>query len=215
MSYTIPSGTFHTTEVSPDTVQAALYFFDSSCDFIKDARVLGPVSGNSFFQSHDPAGMTSTALAGIVNEARSWEISMKQGQYHFRYGDREHALKAFDSALNLCTSAESVHNFPHYKQTVLLELGKLNRRLGRYEQARDILEKLLMEMEPNDQRVGCSGELGVVYRHLDRLPDAKHAFEVQYDTAKQSKDERMACRAIANLGMVHYQLSKLDQHHCI
>ena len=43
---------------------------------------------------------------------------------------------------------------------------------------------------------------------MNRLEDAKRAFEVEYDTAKQLNFERAICRTIGNLGMVNYQLSQ-------
>ena len=48
----------------------------------------------------------------------------------------------------------------------------------------------------------------MVYRHTNHLANAKHAFEIQYDTAQQLGDERIMCRAVGNLGMVNYQLSQ-------
>ncbi|KIK16076.1 hypothetical protein PISMIDRAFT_637576 [Pisolithus microcarpus 441] len=63
-------------------------------------------------------------------------------------------------------------------------------------------------MEPDGpERIEFSGELGVVYRHMNRLEDAKRAFEDQYNTAKRLSNERAQCRAVGNLGMVNYQLS--------
>ena len=45
---------------------------------------------------------------------------------------------------------------------------------------------------------------------MNRLVDAKRAFEVQYETAKQLKFERAMCRSVGNLGMINYQLSQQD-----
>ncbi|KAL8824245.1 MAG: hypothetical protein Q9170_008218, partial [Blastenia crenularia] len=212
MSYTIPSGQFHTTEVPSDGLHATLFVFDSFRGFAKDARILGPIDGDTFTQSRDPAGTTSMALAQLVHEARVLENAMQQGQYYFHRGDREEALKAFDRALRVCNASKYFPRYPRYRQAIILELGKLNRRFGRYEQAQSTLAELLSEMEPSAQSIDCSGELGVVYRHLNRISDAQRVFEVQYDTAKQLGDERMACRAVGNLGMVNYQLSKMNQH---
>lgn len=208
MSYSIPEATFHSTEVSNEILHATLFFFDSKRGFVKNAPVLGPKDIESFTQLRDPAGVTPAALASMTDAVRSWEVFMGHGQQHAQHAEWEHALRAFNTALNVC---ESVVNFPNatrYRHLVLGELGNTNRRFGRYEQARNILESALAEMEPSQQHVELSGELGVVYRHMNRLEDAKGAFEMQYNTAKQLKFERAMCRTLGNLGMVNYQLSQ-------
>ena len=45
---------------------------------------------------------------------------------------------------------------------------------------------------------------------MNRLVDAKRAFEVQYETAKQFKFERAVRRSVGNLGMINYHLSQQD-----
>ncbi|OAX84346.1 hypothetical protein ACJ72_01289 [Emergomyces africanus] len=208
MTYTIPEATFHRTEVAPDAFHATLFFFDSRRGFIKDARVLGPTDVESKTQLRDAAGEKPTSLASMVNSVRSWEAFILHGQHHAQRAEWEHALREFNSALNVC---ESVGNFPntvHYRHLALGELGNTNRRFGRYEKAKEILELALEEMGPSLQRVEFSGELGVVYRHMNRLEEAKHAFQIQYSTAKQLQFERATCRAIGNLGMTNYQLSQ-------
>ncbi|KAI6033700.1 hypothetical protein BKA83DRAFT_4179937 [Pisolithus microcarpus] len=205
MSYYIPSAVFHSTEVAPDTLHATLFVFDSHRGFVKDAPVLGPKDSETSTQLRDPAGVTPAALANMVETVRSWEILMEEGQQHSERAEWEHALRAFNKALNVCAS---VPNANRYKHQVFGHLGNTNRRFGRYEQARDILERALAEMEPDGpERIEFSGELGVVYRHMNRLEDAKRAFEDQYNTAKRLSNERAQCRAVGNLGMVNYQLS--------
>lgn len=208
MSYSIPAAAFHRTEVSPDILHATLFFFDSSRGFVEDARVLGPKDAESFTQLRDPAGVTPAALASTVDALRLWELFMGHGQQHAQRAEWDHALRALNSALNMCEYVENFPNTTHYRHLVLGELGKINRRFGRYQQAKDILERALAEIGPSLQRVESSGELGVLYRHMNRLADAKRAFEVQYNTAKQLKFDRAMCRAVGNLGMVNYQLSQ-------
>ncbi|KKZ63060.1 hypothetical protein EMCG_02561 [[Emmonsia] crescens] len=208
MTYTIPEATFHRTEVLPDTFHATLFFFDSRRGFNKDARVLGPMDVESKTQLRDASGVASTTLANMVNAVRSWETFMLQGQHHAQRAEWEHALREFNSALNLCDSVEKFPNSARYRHLVMGELGNTNRRFGRYEKAKEILEQALQEMGPSLQRVEFSGELGVVYRHMNRLEEAKHAFQIQYNTAKQLQFERAMCRAVGNLGMTNYQLSQ-------
>ncbi|KAF5518006.1 hypothetical protein CGCA056_v011291 [Colletotrichum aenigma] len=209
-SYTIPAKSFHRTEVGPDVLHATLLFFDSHRGFFKDAGVLGPKNGNSFAQLRDPAGITPFALAEKVEAVRSWEFHMNEGRQHAQRIEWEHALRSFNNAIELCKSDKSFPNARRYRYLVLSELGNTNRRFGRYETAKNILESSTTEMEPSMQRVEFSGELGVMYRHMDRLEDAKRAFEMQYDTARGLGLEQEMCRAIGNLGMVNYQLS----HQC-
>lgn len=208
MSYSIPAAVFHRTEVSPDILHATFFFFDSHRGFEKNARVLGPRDVECFTQLGDPADITPAALASMVNVVRSWEISMWQGQQHAQRAEWEHALRAFNSALSLCGSIENFPNTTRYRHLVLGKLGNTNRRFGRYEQAKDVLERALAEMGPSLQRVEISGELGVVYRQMNCLTDAKRAFEIQYNMAKQLRYNYAICRAVGNLGMVNYQLSQ-------
>src|ERR1700744_1154403 len=70
-------------------------------------------------------------------------------------------------------------------------------------------------MEPCLSRVEISGELGVVYRSMNRLVDAKRVFEIQYNTAKQLSYERAMCRAVGNLGMVSYQLFQENKDYAL
>ncbi|KAJ5015267.1 hypothetical protein K4K57_000404 [Colletotrichum sp. SAR 10_99] len=201
-SYTIPAKSFHRTEVAPDVLHATLFFFHSHRGFFKDAGVLGPKNGNSFAQLRDPVGITPFALAEKVEAVRSWEFHMNEGRQHAQRTEWEHALRSFNNAIELCKSDKSFPNASRYRYLVLDELGNTNRRFGRYETAKNILESSITEMEPSMQRVEFSGELGVTYRHMDRLEDAKRAFEMQYDTARGLGLEQEMCRAIGNLGMM-------------
>ncbi|KAG6332457.1 hypothetical protein ID866_6632 [Astraeus odoratus] len=212
MSYYVPAAAFHSTEVAPDTLHATLFVFDSHRGFVKDAPILGPKDAESSTHLCDPAGVTPAVLASMVDAVRSWEMLMVQGQQHSERAEWEHALQAFNSALSLCESVQNFPNAARYKCQVFGQLGSTNRRFGRYEQARGILEKALTEMEADDvERIELSGELGVVYRHMGRLEDAKRAFEDQYNTAKRLSSERVQCRAVGNLGMVNYQLAALKR----
>ncbi|PGH02384.1 hypothetical protein GX51_04692 [Blastomyces parvus] len=207
-TYTIPAAAFHSTEVLPNAFHATLFFFDSHRGFMKDARVLGPKDVESKTQLRDAAGMTSATLANMVNAVREWETFMDQGRQHARRAEWEHALREFNSALNMCESTEYFLGLASYRHLVLGELGNTNRRFGRYEKAKEMLEQAVEEMGPSLQRVEFSGELGVIYRHMNRLEEARHAFQVQYDTAKQLQFDRAMCRAVGNLGMINYQLSQ-------
>lgn len=212
MTYTIPAGEFHVSDVSPDVLHATIFFFDSRRGFEKDAPVLGPKDAESF-RHRKPDGTAPSQVAEIVDAVRSWEVSMEQGKHNALNADWEHAFQEFTKALNLAESLPmaELSNASHYRMLVLGELGSTNRRFGRYDKARDFLEAALADTSPSPESVEISGELGVVYRHMDRLQDAKRAFQTQYDTAKQVRSEPGVCRAVGNLAMVNYQLSQ--QHH--
>ncbi|KAG8530500.1 uncharacterized protein KY384_005003 [Bacidia gigantensis] len=208
VTYSIPAAAYHVSEVEPDALHATLFYFDSSRGFKKDAGVLGPIGAESFTQLRDPGGSTPGLLANKVDILRSWEDHMSEGHRHARRAELEQALRSLNSALNLIDITPGFPNATRYRHLVYGELAHINRGFGRYEQAKDILERALSEMGPSVQRVEFSGELGVVYRHMDRLADAKRAFQTQYNVAKQLHHEQAMCRAIGNLGMVNYQLSQ-------
>ncbi|GAB1743489.1 hypothetical protein NU219Hw_g9317t1 [Hortaea werneckii] len=207
MTYSIPAGHFHRTEVAPGELHATLFYFDSSRGFLKDAPVLGPKDAKDSIQIRDPKGATPAVLATHVQLLRSWESLVDQGRRHVRRSELEFALRAFTAALEICESP-SLLNVTEYRHVVLCELGYVNRGFGRYEEAREILEKVLGESERRQRKVEVSGELGVVYRHMGCLEDARRAFEIQYDIARSIKSLPATCRAVGNLGMVNYQLSQ-------
>ncbi|KAI1139187.1 hypothetical protein F5Y05DRAFT_403760 [Hypoxylon sp. FL0543] len=207
-SYVIPEAKYHVTEVGPDAFHATLFVFDSHRGFVKDAGILGPKDGDSFTQIRDPSGTTAENLARMVGTVRNWEILMDQAQRHIDQAEWEYALRALNRAFILCNHTDRLQN---YKNIVLHKLGRVNRCFGRYDIAKEILEEAMSNVEVNALRVHCSGELGVIYRHLSLLEDARNSFEIQYKTAKQLGLESETCRAIGNLGMVNYQISRRDR----
>ncbi|KAF2097745.1 hypothetical protein NA57DRAFT_40367 [Rhizodiscina lignyota] len=208
MTYTIDANCFHTTEVAPDAFHATLFFFDSHRGFVKDAGVLGPKNGDSNVVVRDSAGVTPADLASAANAVRSWEKYMERGRRYGRRSELEHEFREFNNALNECDAIESVPHATRYRHLVLGELGYLNRKFGKYEVAKDQLEEAIRGLDGTVEQVEVRGELGVVYRHMNRLEDARRAFQTQYDKARQINNDLATCRAIGNLGMVNYQLSQ-------
>ncbi|KAK9415678.1 hypothetical protein SUNI508_10156 [Seiridium unicorne] len=209
-NYTIPSGAHHRTEVKPDEVHATIFVFDSSRGFQKDAPVLGPIAGEASAQQRDPEGVTTAALAKLVGTLRSWEESVSHGRELAYNVEWEGALQWFQNALHRLDSHQGIQ-LPHqYRIRTLIELGNVNRRFGRYEQAQQYLISALRDMEPSMERAELSGELGVVYRHMNKLLEAKKYLEEQYTIACNFNAIRSMCRAIGNLGMVNYQLFMQD-----
>ena len=105
-------------------------------------------------------------------------------------------------------SANVSDSLAYYTRKTLGAFGIANRRLGRYQTAKKYLEQALEDMKPSYARVNISGELGVVYRHMDLLEEAKSASELEYETASKLGSERGICRALGTLGMINYQLSQ-------
>ena len=188
--------------------------------YLQDAGVLGPVYGQPFTQARDPGGgITPALLARLTEAVRSWENYMLAGKGHAQSAEWEHALRAFQSAHDVSKEPVLQPYLSHYGELALGELGKTNRRFGRYDQAKVILESVLQAIGPSPERIELSGELGVVYRHLDDFVKAKEALEDQLSTARaqQSQAETQQdtsaslhylsamCRAFGNLGMVNYQ----------
>ncbi|OGM43297.1 hypothetical protein ABOM_008631 [Aspergillus bombycis] len=208
MSYSIPATAFHRTEVSPDTLHATLFFFDASRGFVQDAPVLGPKDLRSSTQLRDPGGISPAVLATMVDAVRSWEVLMEQGEQHAQRAEWEHALRSFSHALSLCGPGGSLPESANYKHIALGKLGYTDRRFGRYEKAEKYLQSALEGLGSTPLHVELLGELGVVYRHMNRLEDAKREFEIQYKMAGELKLEHAMCRSIGNLAMTNYQLSR-------
>ena len=205
-TYTIPAGAFHSSDISPEVLHATLFYFDSSRGFVQDAPVLGPVDGEPFTQLRDPAGESARSLASHVQHVRSWEQYMDEGRQHASRAEWEHAMRAFNNASRLCESPDAVMGMRRYRGLALGELGTTNRRFGRY--AEGFLKQACLELEGFPEYSIFHGELGVVYRHMGRLEEARDAFQAQYASAKDLHLDLEACRAIGNLGMVNYQLSQ-------
>ncbi|KAH7635090.1 hypothetical protein B0T09DRAFT_17620 [Sordaria sp. MPI-SDFR-AT-0083] len=214
MRYTVGAGVLHRTKVPSDALHATLFYFDSSRGFIQDAPVLGPPDGESYKQYRDVGSQPPCSLANMVEAVRSFERLMEEGQQYTRSGNLEMALRNFNSALALCESgvaSSAIPNGDRYKQFVFTKLGGTYRRFGKYEQAKDFLEQAMAMTASSELRIEASGELGVIYRHMDLLDDAERVLRIQYETAKEFQAERFACRSIGNLGMVNYQLSQKRQ----
>ena len=121
--------------------------------------------------------------------------------------------RELQEAKALCES-DGFPNAAHRRREVLHHLGSVERRLGRYEMAQQLLEEVLGDPYTSDAlRVEVSGELSVVYRHLNDFVKARNICNQQYEVARRlalSAEEEM-CRAVGNLGMANYQLSQQRQ----
>ncbi|KAM7197775.1 hypothetical protein V8F20_006448 [Naviculisporaceae sp. PSN 640] len=222
-SYTVPAGAHHRSQVSPASFHATLCFFDAQRGFIRDAPALGPIhSTASNTQNRDPDGATPSSLAAMVDSVRLWEGLIEQGASHTRKAELEEGLRCYNTALSLCE--EDQQKFPsaeRYRHLVEGHMGCMYRRFGRYEEAEGWLQKSVQGLGSGAEFVEFSGELAVVYRHMERLGDAKRVCEAQCqaaemeilagDQARRLHFERSLCRAVGNLAMVNYQLYQRDK----
>ncbi|KAI0204006.1 hypothetical protein F4808DRAFT_366306 [Astrocystis sublimbata] len=207
MTYSIPSSVFHRSEVTPGTFHATLVFFDSMQGFNREAAVLGPRDGNTYSAKREHAGSTAGDLAHAVNSVRGWATLFGRGMEHTLKAEWEEAVQVFQRAIHFCETCSHLPNAQHYKHKTMAELGHMYRMFGRNELAAKTLEEARHDMPPTRLRVQISGELAVVYRHMDQLDDSRRAGEDEYNTAQSLGLDRDMCRAIGTLGMINYQLS--------
>ncbi|KAI5924760.1 hypothetical protein F4810DRAFT_117124 [Camillea tinctor] len=70
MTYAIPAGAYHTSNVEPQDFHATLFFFDAKRGFLKTAGVLGPTDGGPYYMQRDAGANTAASLAREVQSAR-------------------------------------------------------------------------------------------------------------------------------------------------
>ncbi|KAI0395231.1 hypothetical protein F5Y17DRAFT_207843 [Xylariaceae sp. FL0594] len=210
--YVIDAAEFHQVVVPPHKMHATLFWFDASRGFVQDAPVLGPREEESYTQVREASGSRPALLAAKLEMVRQWESYMALGRHFAERAEWEQALQSFENALHsIREKGSDFLGTDYYRSLALCNIGSTNRRFGRYETAKTVLEKALAESSIKELQVEFTGELGVIYRHMNQLHDARVAFETQYRIASQTRDQKQACRAIGNLGMVNYQLLLKEQ----
>jgi tetratricopeptide (TPR) repeat protein len=210
MSYCVPAGAFHRSEVEPDVLHATIFFFDSSRGYVPDAAVIGPISRAPFTHERIPPAISTPDAADLISDLRNWEMLHEEGQQFSDEGQWEEAIRAYRTALHIC-NRQSWLNLPRYTHYTLGRIGHMYRMLGLNDQACASLEEAVIDTPLTKYRVYCLGELATVYRHMTRLEDCRKASEDQYNTAKILNLDKFACRAIGILGMVNYQLFQLNE----
>ena len=112
MSYSVPAGVYHQSDVPGHRIHATLFAFDSHRGFKVNAAVVGPKEGSEYVQPRDPADLTAEVVVQIVHATRRWEqangemadvrddYSVPVGYYRFfrgmnllRVGHREEAMQ--------------------------------------------------------------------------------------------------------------------------
>ncbi|KAF4832580.1 hypothetical protein CGCSCA4_v013595 [Colletotrichum siamense] len=202
-------GAFHRLDVDQNEMYVAFSFYDSSQGLQRTSSILAPVDC-AYNQESDAEATTPATIAAAIEAFRSWERLYQRGLAHTRGNELEEALRAHHSALAICDGNTGLPHAIHYRYVVIAELGYVYRMLGRFARASEYLEEVVKNMPSNESRLKALGELAVVYRHLDKLNDAKRTCEEQYESAKLMGLELETERAIGNLGMVNYQLFLLN-----
>lgn len=179
--YHIPSAAYHRTEVDPAEFHATLFVFDSSRGFHRDAGALGPKDEESHTQQRDPAGRTAASLAQMVDVVRAWEMAIAEGRRYAEDSRWEFSMRAFDRARDLFHDHDNIPNAARYRGIATGELGRTNRRFGRYalaeEHLRTAVEELSGDSNGRLEQAEYRGELGMVLRHDARLGEVEVAFE--------------------------------------
>lgn len=106
MTYIIPAGEFHASEIPKDQMHATLFFFDSQRGFLEDAAVLGPVHNEPFTNIRGQDSVSPTFLRRAIDDLRMWEDLMAQGHTYQRRMEKENALDKYKQAKDICTSSE-------------------------------------------------------------------------------------------------------------
>ncbi|PPJ54076.1 hypothetical protein CBER1_06341 [Cercospora berteroae] len=99
MSYSMPAGSLHSSEVSPEMFPATMFLFDGSRGFVEDAPVLGPAEATEHIQVRDAPGLTPRALSVLV--------------------------EMLERAQALCESRLDLEGMSKYRQAVIDEFGLL------------------------------------------------------------------------------------------
>ncbi|KXT12511.1 hypothetical protein AC579_10349 [Pseudocercospora musae] len=119
MSYSISAGSFHSSKVAPDGLHATLFLFDGSQGFVRDAPVLGPAEAEEHVQIRDAAGITSSALSGLVDSVRRWEDCLLKSQYHAQRAEWLQGFSALKEAQSLCEADMDLAHMAKYRQAVI------------------------------------------------------------------------------------------------
>lgn len=136
-----------------------------------------------------------------------FEQYMVKAAEYMKDAQWELAENCLHDADKLCTP-----RFPNAAQNhvrIQLELAEIYRRHGKYQDAINAQEKVVASKEFDEVRK-CKvyGELGVNYRHTDKITKAAETFQKHHDLATKLAFEMDAevCRSVGNLAMVKYQL---------
>lgn len=124
-SYTISAGQFHSSEIEPDRMHATLFLFDGSQGFVQDAPVLGPKEALSHTQVRDTAGVSITALVGLVDVMRKGENHLTGAKEHVRGLRTQQAFTELMKAYQLSETVPKSLYKEKFQESVFNELQLL------------------------------------------------------------------------------------------
>jgi tetratricopeptide (TPR) repeat protein len=203
--YHVPKGSFYALAIEPDAIYAEISLFESDHHETVDTTILETTSRKGALESKTPTNFNVSDYAKLIRDLRSWECHEATGLGFSDRGDWEEALRSYRTALHICRNNVWL-KIPRYAHVSLGEIGHMHRMLGRYSLACESVEEAVLGTPHSRFRVECSGELALIYRHMDRLEEAKRVAEEQYKGAVELNLEKFACRAIGTAGVLNYQL---------
>ena len=157
--------------------------------------------------------MATRVQTTVQTTVQKYQALISTAKEHHERAEWELAENTLRDAERLCKSRA----FPDGAQCqldVVIKLAEVTRRHGRYEQAvQASQEALKSDRIDRIMKLSVLGELGVNFRHMDKIEEAAATFQKQYDQANRLalEIEADACRAAGNLGMTMYQLYMQQQ----
>ncbi|SMR57060.1 unnamed protein product [Zymoseptoria tritici ST99CH_1E4] len=141
------------------------------------------------------------------NWAQKFDSFLDQAEDNEDKAEWQSCLKDLQEALNICDT-RPIPDKEQRRQQVLMKMGGLYRRFGRYDEAVVYLNGALDADSHVTalKRAAILGELGVLYRHKNDFFRAREVFSEQYLLAKETAlvAEAEMCRAVGNEGMSAY-----------
>lgn len=161
---------------------------------------------------------------GLVEQ---FEQRLQAASKHSAETAWEYALKELDEAQSLIKRAEFPDVPGHdFELRLLIQRGILERRLGNYKRAADMLREAIQHFDHNDmedEHLEILGELGVTLLRQDVFAQASDMFQQQYALAKSAALEAEecdpavsrkalthACRAVGNQALAVFQMAVPD-----
>jgi tetratricopeptide (TPR) repeat protein len=203
--YHVPKGSFYALAIEPDAIYAELSLLESNHHGTVDTTILEPTSRKGASESNTPTEFNVSDCAKLIRDLRSWECHQATGLGFSDRGDWEEALRSYRTALHICRNNVWL-KIPRYAHVTLGAIGHMYRMLGRYSLACESVEEAVLGQPHSRFRVECGGELATIYRHMDRLEEAKRIAEEQYKGAVELNLQKFACRAVGTAGVLNYQL---------
>lgn len=212
-TYTTDAGVPYIRRAVPDGMLAMLTFLDSSRGYQQIAQALFcPLDGGEQFQKQLTAGNTTPGmLAATVQAVREWRRTFLKGWFHARDAELEEALLAFQNALSICDENPDFPRPSRYRWDVLVEIGYVHRKVGRYDEARRCFEEALKQVPSVDGPLRPRLALAAIQDQLTDKDGYRRTLQEQYEAARRAGSKNGMVRAIGNLGVENHRLFLIDR----